>query len=134
VISVLAKLIAVLFPTGIGGFLRSGWGLVLIAGVFLFVYHNIDKGKAVRDATIRYLASTEIAALESEKAALQRVAERERNAAAALGASLSAALRQAEEAEDEIRRFQTHLDALGQSGMGDVCTVDADLAGRLRAK
>lgn len=113
--------------TALVKFLTSRVGIVLAIGAGLFAWHTLDKGSAVRDAVVRYVADVEIQAAEAEAEILRARIERLKSANAALNASL-------EEAEQEARDAETarleYLERTPAPPPG--CTVGPDLLDLLR--
>ncbi len=100
----------------------SRLGLILILCAALFAWHKLDKGSAVRDAVVGYVADTELRAAEVHAEILRARINRLEAANAALGASLAEAEQEARDAE------AARLDYLERTPAPPAdCTVSRDL-------
>jgi hypothetical protein len=107
----------------------SRLGLIVILCLALFTWHKIDKGSAVRDAVVRYVARVELQAAETEAQALRGRIERLETANAALRGSIAVAQQEARDAE------AARLDYLGRTPAPPAdCTVSPDLLDLLRGR
>ena len=102
--------------------------VVVLVFAALFTWHKIDKGSAVRDAVVRYVADTEL------KTAREAIKEAERRARVAeeagerLEEKLQAAEGEAIRMSEEIERYAEETDVPADGRVG------ADLLGRLHAR
>lgn len=108
-------------------FLTSRVGIVLVIAAALFAWHKIDKGSAVREAVVGYVADVELRAAETHAEILQARIARLEAANAALGASLEEVQQEARDAE------AARLDYLERTPAPPAdCTVSRDLLDLLR--
>jgi hypothetical protein len=108
-------------------FLTSRTGIVLVIAASLFAWHKIDKGSAVRDAVVRYVADVELQAAETEAELLRARIARLEAANTALNTSLAEAEQEAQDAE------ATRLEYLERTPAPPAdCAVGPDLLDLLR--
>lgn len=83
----------------------SRLGLIVILCAALFAWHKIDKGSAVREAVVGYVARVELRAAEAEAESLRGRIERLRTANTALQESVEHAQQEARDAEITQRDY-----------------------------
>lgn len=80
-------------------------GAAALAGI-LFAWHTIDKNSAVKQAMVRFVAATELAASEAEAEELRRALIAQRAAAVRLQEEIQMAETIAAERAAEIERYE----------------------------
>lgn len=101
---------------------------VVALAVALFAWHKLDKGSAIREAVVGYVADTELAAAKAQNAALQS-----RLAAAQAASTVFRQGIQERDAEiiDYEKRITTYE---AENSVPDECRVSDQLLGLLRSK
>jgi len=108
--------------------LFSRGGIVVMIGLALFTWHTLDKGSAVRQAVVQYVAGVELAAAEAELAEMKRRAVAANVAAEQLQEKVAAAEGEALRMSLAIEEWESS-NAINADGV-----VDARLLERLRGR
>lgn len=108
-------------------FLRSRTGMIVLIVSALWTWHTLDKGSAVREAVVGYVADVELAAAEAKAETLQGLLDGMTEANAMLARQTEKAQKEAADAVADREEY------LGQTSVPAGCVVGDDLLGILRA-
>ena len=120
----IGSLAGLIFRTRVG----SAAAALVVVTAGLSTWHSLDKGSAVKQAVVEYVARTELAAARAEATEARRRAEVAERATEALEARAEAAERDAEAFVQEIKAYEDQT-TINPDGI-----VDGAILDRLRSR